>query len=209
MIYPRLLALAEVAWTNPEQKDWKRFHAEALQEIKVLNSMGYHTFDLQNEVGNRPVALSVDNHLAKGKKVEYVRPYSDSYPAGGESALTNGIHGGWVYTDQRWQGFLGKGADVIVDLEKSQPIQQLSIDFMQLRGPGVFLPQKVSFLISNDGKEYTLLKTITTTLPITDEQLTIQTYDWTGSCEARYVRVQADINPEAGGFLFTDEFVVK
>ena len=28
-------------------------------------------------------------------------------------------------------------------------------------------------------------------------------------CEARYVRVQADINPEAGGFLFTDEFVVK
>ena len=32
MIYPRLLALAEVAWTNPEQKDWKRFHAEALQE---------------------------------------------------------------------------------------------------------------------------------------------------------------------------------
>lgn len=209
MIYPRLLALAEVAWTNPEQKDWKRFHAEALQEVKVLNSMGYHTFDLQNEVGNRPVALSVDNHLAKGKKVEYVRPYSDSYPAGGESALTNGIHGGWVYTDQRWQGFLGKGADVIVDLEKSQPIQQLSIDFMQLRGPGVFLPQKVSFLISNDGKEYTLLKTITTTLPITDEQLTIQTYDWTGSCEARYVRVQADINPEAGGFLFADEFVVK
>lgn len=65
MIYPRLLALAEVAWTNPEQKDWKRFHAEALQEVKVLNSMGYHTFDLQNEAGNRPVALSVDNHLAK------------------------------------------------------------------------------------------------------------------------------------------------
>lgn len=79
---------------------------------------------------------------------------------------------------------------------------------MQLRGPGVFLPQKVSFLISNDGKNIHF-ETITTTLPITDEQLTIQTYDWTGSCEARYVRVQADINPEAGGFLFTDEFVVK
>lgn len=68
MIYPRLLALAEVAWTNPEQKDWKRFHAEALQEVKVLKSMGYHTFDLQNEVGNRPVALSVDNHLARVRR---------------------------------------------------------------------------------------------------------------------------------------------
>ena len=39
MIYPRLLALAEVAWTNPQQKDWKRFHAEALQEVKVLTRM--------------------------------------------------------------------------------------------------------------------------------------------------------------------------
>ena len=71
------------------------------------------------------------------------------------------------------------------------------------------LPQKVSFLVSEDGKEYTLLKTITTTLPITDEKLTIQNYAWEGTCEARYVRVQADINPEAGGFLFTDEIVVK
>lgn len=94
MIYPRLLALAEVAWTNPERKDWKRFHAEALQEVEVLDSLGYHTFDLKNEVGNRPEALSVDNHLAKGKKVEYLRPYAaDSYPAGGDGALTNGIHG--------------------------------------------------------------------------------------------------------------------
>lgn len=99
--------------------------------------------------------------------------------------------------------------DAVVDLEKSQPIRQLSIDFMQLIGPGVFLPQKVSFLVSDDGKEYTLLKTITTTLPITDEKLTIQNYAWEGTCEARYVRVQADINPEAGGFLFTDEIVVK
>ena len=54
-----------------------------------------------------------------------------------------------------------------------------------------------------------MLKTITTTLPITDEKLTIQNYAWEGTCEARYVRVQADINPEAGGFLFTDEIVVK
>lgn len=94
MIYPRLLALAEVAWTNLERKDWKRFHAEALQEVEVLDSLGYNTFDLKNEVGNRPEALSVDNHLAKGKKVEYLRPYAaDSYPAGGDGALTNGIHG--------------------------------------------------------------------------------------------------------------------
>lgn len=210
MIYPRLLALAEVAWTNPDLKDWKRFHAEALQEVEVLDSLGYNTFDLKNEVGNRSEALSVDNHLAKGKKVEYLRPYAaDYYPAGGDGALTNGIHGGWVYTDLRWQGFLGKGMDAVVDLEKSQPIRLVSIDFMQLIGPGVFLPQKVSFLVSDDGKEYTLLKTITTTLPITDEKLTIQNYAWEGTCEARYVRVQADINPEAGGFLFTDEIVVK
>lgn len=209
MIYPRLLALAEVAWTNPEYKDWKRFYNEVLHEIDVLSMLGYNTFNLKNEVGNRPIALGIDNHLARGKKVKYLKPYSDSYPAGGDMALTDGIHGGWMYTDLRWQGFLNDGMDVIVDLEKLTLIHSLSVDFMQLTGPYVWLPEKVSFWISEDGKDFTLLKSVVTTLPVNDEQLTIQTYEWNGNCRGRYVRIQAKANGIKGGWLFTDEIVVK
>ena len=72
-----------------------------------------------NGLERKASAVRVDNHLAKGKKVEYVRPYSDSYPAGGESALTNGIHGGWVYTDKR-----------ALDIQKMSNATRVGLGFM-------------------------------------------------------------------------------
>lgn len=209
MIYPRLLALAEVAWTQPEQKDWKRFHAEALSEVDKLRDLGYHTFDLKNEVGERPIALAVDNHKAKGKKVNYITPYSEHYPAGGNLALTDGLHGGWTYGDNRWQGFLNSDAEFVIDLEKQEKLHWISADFMQLIGPYVWLPKEITISVSSDGREFVDLKHISTELPVTDEKLTIQTYAWNGDCIARYIRINAKSNGMDGGWLFVDEIVVK
>lgn len=209
MIYPRLLALAEVAWTQPEQKDWTRFHAEALSEVDKLRNLGYHTFDLKNEVGERPIALGVDNHKAMGKKVSYITPYSDHYAAGGNSALTDGLHGGWTYGDQRWQGFLNSDVELVIDLEKQEKIHWISADFMQLIGPYVWLPKEMTISASSDGKVFVDLKVITTELPVTDEKLTMQTYAWTGECDVRYIRIKAKSNGIVGGWLFVDEIVVR
>lgn len=209
MIYPRLLALAEVAWTQPEQKDWKRFHAETLSEVNKLRHLGYHTFDLKNEVGERPIALEVDNHKAKGKKVNYITPYSEHYTAGGNSALTDGLHGGWTYGDNRWQGFLNSDAELVIDLEKQEKLHCISADFMQLIGPYVWLPKEITISASSDGREFVDLKFISTELPVTDEKLTIQTYAWKGECVARYIRINAKSNGIDGGWLFVDEIVVR
>ena len=80
--------------------------------------MGYDSFELENEVGKGGVGLRVDNDLGKGKKVEYVGGYWDCYGGGGEWGLSKGIDGGWVYREEGWEGLVGKGGDVIVDLEK-------------------------------------------------------------------------------------------
>lgn len=40
MIYPRLLALSEVAWTNPEMKDWKSFKSRVSNNYAYLKSIG-------------------------------------------------------------------------------------------------------------------------------------------------------------------------
>ncbi|MGL5319120.1 MAG: glycoside hydrolase family 20 protein, partial [Bacteroidales bacterium] len=39
-IYPRLLALCEVAWSNPEVKDWSSFRSRVSNNMAVLNQMG-------------------------------------------------------------------------------------------------------------------------------------------------------------------------
>lgn len=209
MIYPRLLALAEVAWTQPQQKNWKRFHADALSEVNKLKNLGYHTFDLKNEVGERPIALEVDHHKAKGKKVDYITSYSEHYTAGGNHALTDGLHGGWTYGDNRWQGFLNSDAELVIDLERQEKLHWISADFMQLIGPYVWLPKEITISASSDGREFVDLKVISTELPVTDEKLTIQTYAWKGDCVARFIRINAKSNGIDGGWLFVDEIVVR
>ena len=57
MIYPRILALAETAWSAPERKSWPDFHTRALSAVADLQAKGYHPFDLKKEIGSRPESL--------------------------------------------------------------------------------------------------------------------------------------------------------
>ncbi len=50
MLYPRALALAEVAWTQPENKSWTDFRLRVNKAIPQLQSKGYNTFTLSDEV---------------------------------------------------------------------------------------------------------------------------------------------------------------
>ena len=209
MIYPRILALAEVAWRPVANKNYEDFHGRALKAVDELRAKGYHTFDLKNEVGNRPGADKPVENLGMGKKVTYAKgtKYYSGYTAGGDDALVNGILGGWSYSDQLWQGFL-KGVDVTIDLEKETPIKEVNADFMQICGPGVFMPKQVIVSVSNDGEVFTELAKVDHQV-VKDDAVTFKTFGWTGEANARYVRYQASHDENFGGFLFVDEIVIK
>ena len=209
MIYPRILALAEVAWSAVANKNYDDFHARALKAVDELRAKGYNTFDLKNEVGNRPGADKPVENLGMGKKVTYAEgtKYYSGYAAGGDDALVNGILGGWSYSDQLWQGFL-KGVDVTIDLEKETPIKEVNADFMQICGPGVFMPKQVIVSVSNDGEVFTELAKVDHQV-VKDDAVTFKTFGWTGEANARYVRYQASHDENFGGFLFVDEIVIK
>lgn len=209
MIYPRILALAEVAWSAVANKNYDDFHARALKAVDELRAKGYNTFDLKNEVGNRPGADKPVEHLGIGKKVTYAEGhnYYSGYTAGGDDALVNGTLGGWSYSDQLWQGFL-KDIDLTIDLEKETPIKSVNADFMQICGPGVFMPKQVIVSVSNDGQEFTELAKVDHQV-VKDDAVTFKTFGWEGEVNARYVRYQATIDRNFGGFLFVDEIVIK
>ena len=159
MIYPRMLALAEVAWSAPERKSWPDFHTRALSAVADLQKKGYHPFDLSKEIGSRPESLQPVSHLALGKKVIYNSSYSPHYPAQGNTALTDGIRGDWTYGDGSWQGFISDNRlDVTIDMEKETPIHSVTAAFMQVVGAEVFLPETVIISISDDGINFTELQ---------------------------------------------------
>lgn len=209
MLYPRAIALAEVAWSKPENKSWEDFHRRALKIVDELKAKGYHPFELKNEIGNRKEAETPVEHLALGKKVTYNAPYWENYPAAGEATLTDGLRGGWNYNDQLWQGFVTKDrVDVVIDLEKETLIHSVAADFMQICGPEVFMPERVVISVSNDGKEFTQLAEIKHEV-VRDDAVTFKNFGWEGEASARYIRYQALASDKFGGVLFTDEIVVK
>ncbi len=210
MLYPRVLALAEVAWSDPSVKEYSNFRIRALKAIEDLKAAGYHPFELKNEIGNRPEAAEPVEHLAVGKHVTYAEgaAYYSGYAAGGDSTLTDGIRGGWTYGDRRWQGFVGgKGVDVTIDLDRETPVHFIGADFMQLCGPEVFMPAEVVISASADGEAFTELARIAHEV-VKDDKVTFKNFAWEGEMSARYIRYRASHGP-FGGFLFTDEIVVK
>ena len=209
MIYPRILALSEVAWSAPENRAWEDFHKRVPKAVAHLKSKGYHPFDPAGEVGSRPESGEAVDHLALGKKVTYHAPYSTAYPAQGESALTDGIRGDWTYGDGAWQGFISRhGLDVTVDLGKETEVRSISADFMQVAGAEVFLPEEVSVSISSDGSVFVPLHV---QRDETDKEKAIgfRTVGWEGIAKGRYVRYTARPGKKYGGWVFTDEIVIK
>lgn len=210
MLYPRLSAMAEVAWSPREGMEFGKFRPAAARFNARLGREGYNVFDMDKERGNRPEALREEKHLARGKKVTYNVPWWNAYPAGGDSTLTDGRRGGWNYSDDLWQGFLYRGderMDVTVDLGEKTPLREVYCDFMQICGPGVWLPAYVEVLFSDDGKHFRLVCEISHRQEKSDE-VEFRRFGWEGNDYARYIRYRA-LTQGRNGCLFTDELIVR
>src|SRR5690606_26427449 len=270
MAYPRVLALAEVAWTSAEQKDWTDFesrlqrHYLLLQRLNVnyyrptykplvkavyndstrssrvtISSEQYeptirYTIDGSDPSSQSPVyveplellkstlvksavfddsvrlgaidSLQVDIHRGIGKDVIYNNPW-DTYEARGESTLVNGVKGGLSYGDGEWQGFTKGGLDVTLDFERREELNSVSIRFMQVTGPGVYMPGQVTLEVSDNGKDFREWHTIKNNIPTTRARLTFKEFKFDLKVKmARYIRIKAT-NPQRG-YLFTDEIIV-
>ena len=209
MIYPRILALAEIGWSPSGGKKWDNFHTRALQAVNMLREQGYNPFPLEKEIGDKPESYQKVNHLAIGKKVTYANLYSNHYAAQGEKTLVDGVRGGWMYNDDRWQGFIDCDFDVTIDLGKETDIKQVRAEFIQLKGPYVWLPKQVIISSSVDGEHYDTLATVDNDISPDIETLQFKEFGWEGNAKARYIRYKALSNGIAGGWLFTDEIRIK
>jgi hexosaminidase len=211
MLWPRAMAIAEIGWSNAERRVFADFPQRAVKIVDRMLEKGYIPFDLKNEIGNRPESLEPVEHLALGKSVTYLYPsfyYAPKYAAAGDATLTDGLRGTWTYADSRWQGFLGRGGvDVIIDMGEVTHIESIAADFMQICGPGVFMPCLVEILISEDGQEYSKIADIEHEVVI-DELPSFKSFGWQGSAEARYIRYKAH-RSKYTGFLFVDEIIVR
>lgn len=159
---------------------------------------------VNDQLQDRVSEQRVDYHKGIGKSIRFNSRLYPGYMAGGINAIINGYRGGLTYLDQRWQGYTDN-LDCVIDLGEVMDLHQVSSKWMQLTGPGVYQPEKVEVLTSEDGKNFTSQGVIPTTIPQDKSDLTFQEYTFQGNWKARYVQLKAQ-NPK--GFIFVDEIVI-
>ncbi len=206
MIYPRLMALAEVGWSH-NKTSFEAFRSRVVKATQRMQAAGYSPFDVTKEYGSRHETRALVDHEGRGKRVIYREPYSPNYKAAGDSTLTDGRRGDWGYGDSVWQGFIGKGLDVVVDMGATTDIRDVSASFMQAASAWVYFPEEVTVSVSDDGEHFDIINRQVYKTD-TDKEYFINDCSWNGRARGRYVRFTATTSKD-GGWVFTDEIVVN
>jgi hypothetical protein len=185
--------------------------------IQRLEESGTSPAEYQRSV-EQQMKVSVDGNLAFGKPVKLLTPFSDKYPVGGSTALTNGLHGPNDY-HCNWLGFEHENVDAVIDLGTQKTISAVSMSFLQMWYAWIWLPVSVDVSISADGVEFKKLQSIANQIPDTTSGSFVKEFRAElGMQTARYVRVSArsrlvcpDWHIGAGqkSWIFIDEIVVQ
>ncbi|AFN74829.1 putative alpha-1,2-mannosidase precursor [Melioribacter roseus P3M-2] len=151
--------------------------------------------------------------------IHYNTMYDPPYTGGGKWGLIDGIRGNENFNSDAWQGYEGKNLNVVIDLGNAEKINELSINFLQNIGSWIFLPEKVEFYLSLDGKNFVKVYSAEYKLTEYDKFEGIKHFGTKLlNKEARYIKIIGknigvcpSWHPGAGGkaWIFVDEININ
>ena len=169
-------------------------------------------------MGVKPSEQKFAMHKAIGRNVTYTNPPSTYYPADGPNTLTDGVRG-TTSPGKFWHAFEGDDLIATIDLGEETPVQKISIGCLQSSRDWIFLPQSVTYEISNDGKTFTDWGTVKNTISLDEKSAFVKDFTLNfPEQKTRYVRVTAKNigvcpkgHPGEGkpAWLFADEIMVQ
>lgn len=144
--------------------------------------------------------------------------YLTSYPAQGDNSLIDGIRGTTNWRLGNWQGYQGNDLEAIIDLQTIKAVKQVMLSALQDTRSWVVFPKSVDFMVSDDGKNFKAVSTLTSKVPVEDMSVQTQNYTALLNTRARYIKViahqygalpawhESKGNP---GYIFADEIIVQ
>lgn len=169
-------------------------------------------------MGVKPAEQKFSMHKAVGKNVTYTYPVSKYYMADGPNSLTDGVRG----TDnvsKYWHGLDGNDLIATIDMGAATDVQKITIGCLQHYKDWIFLPQSVTYSVSNDDKNFTDLGTVKNTISPDEKNFIIKDFTLNFPAQkARYIRVTAKnlgVGPKGHPgegkpvWIFADEIMVQ
>ncbi|MCP5049755.1 MAG: glycoside hydrolase family 92 protein, partial [bacterium] len=139
-----------------------------------------------------PASMVMTSRFAKipgGRSIRLKTRYAPQYAAGGDMALIDGIRGSGDFKTGTWQGYEGVNLEAVVDLGKTKTIRKLSIGFLQDNNSWIFMPERVEFYVSSDGKTFELAAKVENDISHRREGSILKEFTATITASARYVKV--------------------
>lgn len=171
----------------------------------------------KNGKRSRPV-ISEFLKIKPGRSITLNSEYANQYAAEGDGALIDRLKGSNNFRTGFWQGYQGQDVEVIVDLGSIEDVSNISTGFLQDNRSWIWYPEKVDYYVSNDGKEFTHIKSIKNEFSLRTEGSFTQEMGFKTKLKTRYVKMVAQnfgICPEwhlgAGGlsWIFVDEITIE
>jgi predicted alpha-1,2-mannosidase len=175
-----------------------------------------------NENNKSMMQTATFTKLPGDRKIILHNQYNPSYSAGGAEALMDGLYGKLNWRAGDWQGYQGQDVEVIMAFDKPRAIKKIAANFLEDQNSWIFYPKEVSFYVSNDSTQWTLIENIATNKSDHAEKTSISMFETSirniKKEHYRYAKVIAkNFGPmpqwhEGRGnptFVFLDEFIVE
>lgn len=190
------------------------------KEFEVKSSMTVKAvMALNSKIMNaKPAEQSFTFNKATGKNVKYASVFNRYYPANGANTLTDGFRG-TKDIGKQWHAFNGGDMTATIDFGEIVNAKKISLGCIQNWGQWVFFPEWVKFEASEDGINFTEIKTISNTIPPTERDVQIK--DFTVLFEEKKMKVVRVTAKNIGkcpkghpgenqaSWIFMDEIIVE
>lgn len=152
MALPRMEALTEIQWNNPQDRDFETF-VERCRHMTQLYDLYHYTY--ADHIFNPQVwADTVEANLATRKPITLRQQPAEKYTYEGASLLNDGNLGRGAYNSGRWLGFCGYPLDAVIDLEQPAEMQHVRFHALVNKGAWIYNPSQVKVLVSDDGETF-------------------------------------------------------
>ena len=203
-------------YENPEYSD-------IIAEMKIKLKQLQEKYKDTKYMDYLPQPKKQIKHKAVGSQVTLKNPCSEKYKGSGKNSLTDGHvapkKNATAEARNLWTGFETVDLEAVVDFGKDLQFSSIATGFLQNINSWIFMPKKVEYFVSEDGKNFQKLGEVKNPKSINqrEEERIDYKLDFDEQ-KAKYIKVIAKnqkICPPwhvgAGGpaWLFADEIIVK
>ncbi|MEI8203295.1 MAG: GH92 family glycosyl hydrolase [Bacteroidota bacterium] len=185
--------------------------------ISSTTNMNYIAYN--PTTGYSKMGSSVFTKIKKGMKIKLLTKYAPQYSGGGDEALIDNIKGANDFRTGTWQGYEGINLEAVIDLGKSSSVHLVGIGCLQDIGAWIFMPSKVTVLVSDDNVNFKEVAVVMNDIPQKSKEAITKLFEANKlNLTTRYIKIIAqnmgncpDWHPGAGGksWIFADEITIK